>query len=400
MDTTRDTALPTPANLRTGVLFVSVFLNAVGFTLIDPVIPFLVGGYAVADRVPLVVGLVIAVYALCECIAAPVLGAWSDRIGRRAVVLLSLLGAAAGYLVIGLGDSLAMLWAGRIVGGLTAGGVSAVYAYAADVTRPEGRARTYGLLGAAGGLGFMLGPVLGGWAASMSLRTPMLLAAAVTAANAAWIGVAIPAGAVQRRQSPPVKMPLANPMAPLPDALRCPSLRGALATMFLFYLAGTMLQANITVFLSDARHYDPPRIGTVLFLVGVMDLLSQGIATRLLLPACGERGLARAGLALNAAGFFLIAGAAFGASSVLLLGAIAIFTLGDGLFQPAMNAIVANAAPDPMRGRVQGANQARQAVARVLAPLAAAFLYGCHPAAPYVAGGALIVVAFAFFGRR
>jgi DHA1 family tetracycline resistance protein-like MFS transporter len=400
MDTARNTALPTPASQRIGVLLVSVFLNAVGFTLIDPVIPSLVGGYTVADRVPLVVGLVISVYALCECIAAPALGAWSDRIGRRAVVLLSLLGAAAGYLVIGLGGFLWTLWAGRIVGGLTAGGVSAVYAYAADVTRPEERARTYGLLGAASGLGFMLGPVLGGWAASVSIRTPMLLAAAVTAANAAWICVALPAGDGEQRQSAPAKTPSPNPLVPPAGVLRGPSLRRALATTFLFYLAGTMLQANITVFLSDAWHYDAPRIGTVLFLVGVMDLLSQGIATRLLLPACGERGLARAGLALNATGFFLIAAAAVVASSPFLFGAIAVFTLGDGLFQPAMNAIIANATPDHLRGRVQGANQARQAVARVLAPLAAAFLYGWHPGTPYVAGGALIVVALAFFARR
>lgn len=396
MDTTRIPALPTPAHLRIGALFVSVFLNAVGFTLIDPVIPFLVDGYAGADRVPLVVGLVISVYALCECIAAPLLGAWSDRIGRRAVVLLSLLGAATGYLVIGLGHSLWTLWAGRIVGGLTAGGVSAVYAYAADVSRPDERVRTFGLLGAAGGLGFMLGPVLGGWA-SASIRAPMLLAAAVTALNAAWICGALPAGDATRWQSAPASVPTPMPLAPL---LRCTALRRALATSLLFYLAGTMLQANITVFLSDARHYDPPRIGMVLFLVGVMDLLSQGIATRLLLPACGERGLARAGLALNAAGFFLIAASARVASSAFLFGAVAVFTLGDGLFQPAMSAIVANAAPEHMRGRVQGANQGLQAVARVLTPLAAAFLYGCHPGAPYVAGGALIVGALAFFARR
>jgi DHA1 family tetracycline resistance protein-like MFS transporter len=397
MDTARNTALATPATLRIGVLFVSVFLNAVGFTLIDPVIPFLVDGYTAADRVPIVVGLVVSVYALCECVAAPVLGAWSDRVGRRTVVLLSLVGAAAGYVVIGLGDSLWTLWAGRIVGGLTAGGVSALYAYAADATRPDERARTYGLLGAAGGLGFMLGPVLGGWAASVSMRTPMLLAAAVTAANAAWIRVALPAGEAKRRQSAPAKTPSRNPLTGLP---RQPSLRRALATTFLFYFAGTMLQANITLFLSDARHYDPPRIGMVLFFVGVMDVLSQGVAARLLLPACGERGLARAGLALNAAGFFLIAAAALVTSSPFLFAAVAVFTFGDGLFQPAMNAIIATAAPDSMRGRVQGANQGLQAVARVLAPLAAACLYGYHPGAPYVAGGAIVVVAVVFCARR
>jgi DHA1 family tetracycline resistance protein-like MFS transporter len=390
MDTTGRTVSPlTSSQFRIAGLFVSVFLNAAGFTLIDPVMPLLVGRYTGDARVAFAVGLLMSAYSLCECVAAPVLGAWSDRYGRRTVLLSSLVGAALGYLVVGFGDSLSTLWLGRILGGLTAGGVGTMYAYAADVTAPGERSRVYGLLGAAGGLGFMLGPVIGGTAASWSPRAPLFLAAALTLANAAWVYFAIHAEDVRRRPEASTT-PRALPLA----------LRRALAATLLFYLAGTILQANVSVFLRDVKQFDPAHTGMVLFAVGVMDVLSQGIATRLLLPAVGETGLARAGLVVNACGFLMIAAIPFVPSVAFLFAAIAVFTFGDGLFQPAMSGMIANAAPERERGQIQGANQGRQAVARVLAPLCAACLYERHPAAPYVAGAAIIAGAYALLSAR
>jgi DHA1 family tetracycline resistance protein-like MFS transporter len=390
MDTTGRTVSPlTSSQFHIAGLFISVFLNAAGFTLTDPVMPFLVSRYTGEARVALAVGLVMSAYSLCECFAAPVLGAWSDRYGRRTVLLASLVGAALGYLVVGFGDSLSTLWLGRILGGLTAGGVGTLYAYAADVTAPGERSRMYGLLGAASGLGFMLGPVIGGTTASWSPRAPLFLAAALTLVNAAWVYVAVHAEDVHPRPA------ASGTVRPLPHALR-----RALATTFLFYLAGTMLQANVSVFLSDVKQFDPAHIGMVLFAVGVMDVLSQGIATRLLLPGVGEHGLARAGLAVNACGFLMIAAVPFVPSVAFLFAAIAVFTFGDGLFQPAMSGMIANTASDKDRGQVQGANQGRQAVARVLAPLCAAFLYDRYPAAPYVAGAAIIAGAYVLLSAR
>jgi DHA1 family tetracycline resistance protein-like MFS transporter len=317
MDTTGRTVSPlTSSQFRIAGLFVSVFLNAAGFTLIDPVMPLLVGRYTGDARVALAVGLLMSAYSLCECVAAPVLGA-------------------------------------------------------------------------AGGLGFMLGPVIGGTVTSWSPSAPLFLAAALTLANAAWVYFAIHAEDVRRRpesSSTPLPLPLA--------------LRRALATTLLFYLAGTMLQANVSVILRDVKQFDPAHIGMVQFAVGVMDVLSQGIATRLLLPAVGEYGLARAGLVVNACGFLMIAAITFVPSVAFLFAAIAVFTFGDGLFQPAMSGMIANAAPERERGQIQGANQGRQAIARVLAPLCAACLYDRHPAAPYAAGAAIIAGAYALLSAR
>lgn len=145
-----------------GVIAISVFLNFAGFTLIIPVLPFSVARYVSISDVAFWVSLILAVYALSSFAAAPVLGAMSDRFGRRPVVLLSLLGSSVGFAVFGLGGALWVLVLGRLIEGLTAGSISALYGYVADTHGPAERGPAFGMLGAAGGLGFMLGPVLGG----------------------------------------------------------------------------------------------------------------------------------------------------------------------------------------------------------------------------------------------
>src|SRR5579862_7784680 len=162
---------------------VSMFLNFLGFTIILPVIPFLVARYVPADQVGLFVGIIIAAYALCQFIAAPALGALSDRYGRRPILLVSLIGTVVGYVVFGIGGALWILFVGRIIDGLTGGNVSTMYAYVADISEPKDRGRLYGRLGAAGGFGFVVGPAVGGLVAQVSLSAPLYLAAGVTLLN-------------------------------------------------------------------------------------------------------------------------------------------------------------------------------------------------------------------------
>lgn len=287
-------------------------------------------------------GFHISIYAVCQFIAAPILGALSDRFGRRPVLLLSLLGSAAGYLIFAIGGSLRVLLAGRVVEGLTAGSVSAMYAYVADVTPPEHRGRVYGLLGAAGGLGFMLGPVAGGILGEISLSAPVFIAAALTLANALWVYFAL-----AESHSGGVGVVLdwqrLNPLAQLSRSLQIDVLRSAFACAFLFCFAGMLLQGNISVYVKDVLAFGPSAIGLMLFAVGVMDVVSQGLLAARLLPQLGERRVASYGLCLNAAGLLGIAATALYSSVGLLVAAIFLFTLGDGLFQPAINGMIANA---------------------------------------------------------
>jgi DHA1 family tetracycline resistance protein-like MFS transporter len=373
------------------VIAISVFLNFTGFTLILPVIPFLVGQYVLPEQVGLYVGLIVSVFAFCAFCAAPVLGALSDRYSRRPILMLSLLGSAIGYFIFGLGGALWVLFAGRIIDGLTAGNISTVYAYVADTFPPAERGRIYGLLGAVGGLGFMLGPVAGGMLGTLFPAAPLFAAAALTLANVAWVFFALPENR-ERAATPPVwRWQQLNPLSQLAHVLGIAALRIPFGAAFSFFLAGTMLQSNFAVYLKDVLQFGPIGIGWILFTVGVMDIVSQGLLTRALLSRVDANVLARTGLAINAVGFALIACLVFAPSVEFLLASIVVFTLGDGLFQPSMSATIANAAPADAQGLVQGANQSQQALARMLGPLIAAVLSPFSVSAPYWTGGLIAV---------
>jgi MFS transporter, DHA1 family, tetracycline resistance protein len=372
------------------IVAVSVFLNFTGFTLILPVIPFLVGQYVPPEQLGLYVGLIVSVFAFCAFCAAPVLGALSDRYGRRPIMVLSLFGSAVGYLIFGLGGALWVLFLGRIIDGLTAGNVSTIYAYVADTVAPAKRGRVYGLLGAVGGLGFMLGPVIGGLLGATSPSAPLFAAAALTLANVAWVYLALPESITREGPRPAWRWQQVNPLAQLMHVLGMGGLHVPFAAAFAFFFAATMLQSNFAVYLKDVLQFGPIGIGWILFAVGVMDIVSQGFLTGKLLPRAGV--LAKSGLAINAIGFAFIACLIFVPRVEFLLVSIMIFTLGDGLFQPSINAIISNAAPADAQGLVQGANQSQQALARMLGPLLAAVLSPLSLSAPYWAGG-LIAVA-------
>lgn len=388
------------ANRSIIVLAISVFLNFTGFTLILPVIPFLVGQYVPPDLVGFHVGLIVSVFAFCAFCAAPVLGALSDRHGRRPIFIISLLGSAAGYVVFGIGGALWVLFLGRIVDGLTAGSISTIYAYVADTSAPKDRGRIYGLLGAIGGFGFMLGPVAGGVLGTMSPAAPLFAAAGLTLANAAWVYFALPESVSLEKERPALRWRQMNPLSQLINVAREPVLRIPFFAAFSFFFAGAMLQSNFSVYLKDVFDFGPTGIGWTLFGVGVMDIVSQGLLTRALMPRLGADALTRLGLAINAAGFGIIACLVFVPRVELLAGSMLVFTLGDGLFQPAMAAIIANAAPANAQGLVQGANQAQQSMARMLGPLLAAFLSPIALSAPYLAGCVVILFGLASLSIR
>ena len=373
-------------------LAVSVFLNITGFTLILPVIPFLVGRYVRPQEVGLYVGLIVSAFALCAFFAAPVLGTLSDRYGRRPILMLSLLGSAIGYVIFGLGGALWILFAGRIVDGLTAGNISTVYAYVADTFAPAERGRIYGLLGAVGGLGFMLGPVAGGLLGATFPAAPLFAAAVLTLGSIAWVYFALPESIATGTTRPVWRWQQFNPFAQLTQVLGIAVLRAPFAAAFAFFFAGTMLQSNFAVYLKDVLQFGPAGIGWVLLAVGIMDIVSQGLLTRVLLPRLGAELLTRCGLAINAIGFALIGCVVFVPRIEFLFISIVIFTLGDGLFQPSMNAIIANAAPSDAQGQVQGANQSQQALARMLGPLLAAVLSPFSAGAPYWTAGLIAML--------
>jgi DHA1 family tetracycline resistance protein-like MFS transporter len=373
----------------------TMFLNFAGLTIIIPVIPYTVARYT--NDVALYVGLIVSVGALCQFLGSTVLGYASDRFGRRPILLWSLLGGMVGYVVFGIGGSLVMLFVARAIDGLTAGDTPAMYAYIADTIEPSERAKYYGLLGAAGGFGFMVGPAIGGVAAQISLSAPLYIAAALALGNAIWGYFVMPESLKAEHRIKEFKVAHLNPFRPFKHVFTSFTLRVLFAVTFFFFTALIIQQSNISVFLRDIMHWGPTNIGIVLTLVGVIDIASQGYLTSKLLPRFGEMRLIICGLMITALGEFLVGAVAFIPVSVLLYVAVIIYTLGDGLFEPAMSGLISNATEPHVQGRVQGANQGTQAIARVAAPLIAAGLYQMTPALPYFASTVLLVATLCMF---
>ncbi len=387
-----------------GFLLLTTFLNFVGFSLLVPILPFIVARY-VHDPAWVApdVGLLLGAYALCSFVAAPVLGGLSDRFGRRPVLLVSLLGSVIGYVVFALGGSLVVLFAGRIIDGLTAGNMSTINAYLADVTEPDERARTYGMVGAATGLGFMTGPAIGGLAARVDLSAPVWIAAGVVLLDLVW-GAAVlreslaPADRVRRLRSAQL-----NPLGQLGNVLRAAPVRRSFGAGFLFLLAFAGLEAITPVYARDLFGWDVQRVAVLLVVAGLCSVVTQGMGVRLLLRRIGEHRTASLGLTLAIVGLAIAAltslvGAERGLRTVLIYAGITVFIVGDGLFEPSNRALVANSAGRTEQGRVQGSYQALASMTRIIGPLLGAALYGLAAGLPYASEAVLAGLALLAFG--
>ena len=374
------------------VIVVSVFLNFAGFTIIIPVLPFSLARYVPADQIATYVSIIISIYALCSFVAAPFLGTLSDRFGRRPIIIFSLCGSAIGFAIFGLGGALWVLLLGRVIEGLTAGSISAMYAYVADTHAPNERGPAFGLLGAAAGLGFMCGPALGGMVGQFSVSAPLYAATIVALLNALWVFLAVPESHSAEHRAAQLNWSQLNPFSALTMVFKDSKLRPLFAIAFCFFLAATMMHANLSVFTKDLLAFDVADVGVVLFGVGLIDIVSQGFVAPRLMSWSPERRIATAGLVINGFGFLMLAALPLYPSVILLAAGVVVLTFGDGLVQPALNALISKASPAGQQGRVQGASQAQQSIARMTGPLIGAGLYAQLASGPYLVGSAIVML--------
>ncbi|WP_213620211.1 MFS transporter [Paenibacillus sp. J22TS3] len=381
---------------------ISVFLCGIGFSIITPVVPFLVQPYTSnPEEQAIIVTLLTSIYAVCVFFAAPVLGALSDRYGRRPLLLVCLLGSAIGYLVFGLGGALWVLFAGRIIEGITGGSISTIFAYFADIIPPEQRTKYFGWVSAVAGVGTVIGPTLGGLLAKLGYAVPMYFGAIITLLNVVYGILYMPESLDKMKRLKEITLARLNPFIQLATILSMKNLKRLLISAFLLWIPGGSLQAVFSQFTMDTFSWKPALIGLMFSIMGFQDIISQGFIMPKLLKKLSDTQIALAGMASEIIGYALIALSALFSFYPLLIAGMFIFGFGDSVFGPAFNGMLSKSVDSSEQGRIQGGSQSIQALARIIGPILGGQLYvSLGHAAPAFMGMILIAAAIPVLYKR
>lgn len=373
----------------------SVFLCGIGFSIITPVVPFLVQPYISNPKdQAIVVTLLTSVYAACVFFAAPGLGALSDRYGRRPLLLVCLLGSAIGYLVFGIGGALWVLFAGRIIEGITSGSISTIFAYFADITPREQRTKYFGWISAIAGVGAAIGPTVGGLLARFGYSIPMYCGAVITLLNFVYGMLYMPESLDKNHRLKEIPIVRLNPFTQLLNVLSIKNLKRLLISAFLLWIPNGALQAVFSQFTIDTFHWEPAIIGLMFSIMGVQDILSQGFIMPRLLLKLSDAQIAILGMLSEIMGYSLIAASALFSFYPFFIAGMFIFGFGDSIFGPSFNGMVSKSVDSSEQGRVQGGSQSIQALARIIGPITGGQIYvSLGHASPAFMGMLLIAAA-------
>ena len=369
------------------VILTISFLGTVGMTIVFPVLPFLIRPYVADDgQLALWVGIIEAVYAACALFAAPVLGALSDRLGRRPILVVSLIGSTIGWVMFGIGGAIGVFLVARMIDGFTAGNMSVGFAYLADITEPEDRAKRFGLAGAVGGVGTLIGPALGGLLTPLGLAVPVFGAAALTAVTAVLALVVLPESLDPSRRSSKVSFGDLNPFRPLLGVVRRVDLRPFFVAVALLGVTMGVVASNVSVLTLDAVAWGPVQIGLLLSGVGVVDIVMQGFLLGLFLRVAGERGVLLSGFAGVgvACGLLALVGSLVPSAPVVAIAGL-LFAMSEGATTATLNGVLSRRAGDDEQGWLAGGMSAVGSATQLVVPIVTGVLYArVAPSAPYV----------------
>ena len=387
-------------------ILITLFIDILGIGIIIPILPELIkdfvgGDTAVAGRY---VGVISAVYALMQFFFAPILGALSDRFGRRPVILVSLFGLGVDYLIQGFAPSIWWLFLGRALAGVMGASFTTANAYVADVSDAKTRAQNFGLVGVAFGMGFIFGPAMGGLLGSVDIRLPFFVAAALSLVNWLYGFFVLPESLpVESRSS--FEWSKANAWSSIANLRLYPLVAGLAVSLVFVFLAQRGMENSWVLFTGYRFGWDARANGLALGLVGVMAAFVQGFLIRLVIPRLGERRAILVGLSISTVSFL-----AYGLANQgwMMLAIIVLGSLG-GIAGPAIQGMVAGSVSPSDQGKVQGALTSLMSLTSIFAPLiftAGLFSFFTSeaapielPGAPFLAGSVLLLVALVVLVR-
>jgi MFS transporter, DHA1 family, tetracycline resistance protein len=387
-------------------IFLIVLVDILGLTIILPLLPFYAEHYGAS---PFVVGLLITSYAACQLVSGPFLGRISDRVGRKPVLMLSQAGTFGGFVLLGLAETLTLVFVARVIDGITAGNLSIAQAYVADVTAPEDRAKSFGIIGIAFGIGFLVGPAVSGYLSQFGYHYPVFGAAALSMGSFFATWRLLPAG-------PPPQKDAADHSAGLPagrrlgllgwgmylEYFRRPVLARRLLQFFLFIFAFSTFTSGFALFAErrltwEGRPFGPREVGYVLAYVGFLGIILQGKLLGPLVRALGESRLILAGFA-TAAVAYLGLSLTYGIPLLLVVATVSAF--GNGVLRPTITSQVTQAVSNHEQGLVLGLTQSLGSISMIIAPLVGTALIQHRQLSAWALVAALFVSAGTLVAAR
>ncbi len=391
--------MPSTRKAALGFIFVTLLIDVTGFGIIIPVLPKLISEliHGNLSQASVIGGWLTFAYAIMQFLFAPVLGNLSDRFGRRPVLLFSLLGFGMDYIFLAFAPSIGWLFVGRTIAGITGASFTTASAYIADISTPENRAQNFGMVGAAFGLGFIIGPVLGGLLGQYGSRVPFMAAAGLSLLNALYGYFVLPESlAVENRR--PFQLKRANPIGALMQLKKYPAISGLVISLILLYTANNGMQSTWSYYGMEKFKWNEAMVGYSLGFVGLMTALVQTVVIRWTIPKLGTEKSLYVGFILYAIGLFLFAFALNGWQMFVF---IIPYSLG-GIAGPALQSIMSGFVPANEQGELQGALTSLMSATTIFAPVMMTSLFAyftstktpfLFPGAPFFVGAILILVS-------
>jgi multidrug resistance protein len=376
------------------VIFLTVFIDMVGFGIVIPVLPLYAEHF---HATPLEIGWLTGIYSGMQIIFVPILGRLSDRFGRRPILIVSLIGTAIGFLVMGWASSLPLLFVARIIDGASGGNISTAQAYIADVSTPENRSRSMGVIGAAFGLGFTFGPMIGGIMSRISYGAPFYFAAALAAVNVVLLYFILPESLSPEYRSQPHKR------SRLAEVFQHGHARlfGTIVATYFFTITGFAIMTTLFALFTEKHFgFDARKTGYLFGFIGIISVILQGGLIGRLVKMFGETALARTGLLLLAFSLFSLP---LVPTIPMLLLVCATTAIANGLVNPTLNGLASQMIDRSWQGRALGLMQSAGSAGRLVGPLLGGWLLmfdlkrplAYYARTPFFAGAAFLLVAFA-----